>query len=163
MFLFYPLKDIYITSPFGMRTHPVTGARQLHNGVDLRATTGTPIFSPANAIVDSLHSNPIGGKQIILNHDNGINTGYAHLSEYKVNQGDRVKAGQIIGYTGNTGITTAPHLHFTYTIDGVKKDPTKLFEIIDKNAAFKPVLAATNYLPFVLLAAAGIYIYNNKN
>jgi murein DD-endopeptidase MepM/ murein hydrolase activator NlpD len=162
MFTHYPLENLFITSPFGMRTHPITGAQQFHNGIDLRAAVNTPIYAPANGTIDSLHQNPIGGKQIIIKHNNNTLTGYAHLNSYNVTKGQQVKAGDIIGYTGNTGITTAPHLHFTYTIDGKKTDPEILLKIIEENRAKNPILASSNILPFVLLAGVGLYIYNNR-
>jgi murein DD-endopeptidase MepM/ murein hydrolase activator NlpD len=85
-----------------------------HNGIDLRAAVGTPVYSPADGVVSSSGVlSAAGGNQIILTHTNGYKTGYAHLDTILVNTGDNVVKGQQIGTTGNTGTkTTAPHLHF---------------------------------------------------
>lgn len=114
--LYYPLQNIYVTSPFG-------GTRN-HNGTDYRASVGTPVLAPADGKVQSIYDTERGGKQLVLLHDNGYKTGYAHLNSYNVNFGERVKQGEQIALTGNTGIGTGPHLHFTVTDPaGNKLDP----------------------------------------
>ena len=129
--LLHPLRNTnsVITSPYGMRKHPVTGNYKLHNGVDLRAKTGTPIYSPANGVVRWVGWTDGGGNQISVNHENkGIRTGYAHLSKILVKKGDVVRRGQKIGLTGNTGRSTGPHLHFTTRNFETNEpfDPTRL-------------------------------------
>ena len=117
-----------ITSKFGYRSAPKAGASTWHNGVDIAVPVGTRVRSPwAGRVSDTLY-NSSGGKQMIVDHYNGYKTGYAHLSEWKRNKGDRVAAGSVIALSGNTGNTTGPHLHFTLTgKDGVKMDPEKKF------------------------------------
>lgn len=101
-----------ITSPFGLRKHPVTGLYKLHNGVDFGVPEGTPIIAPADGKVEVVNNSTTGGKQIVIRH-NWFYTGYAHLSQQLVSVGQQVKQGDIIGYTGSTGQVTGPHLHFT--------------------------------------------------
>ncbi len=113
-----------ITSKFGTRIHPITGKTSTHNGIDISATLSTPIVSPLDGVVSSINTHATGGKQLIIKHTNGYRTGYAHLNGYAVTSGQAVKQGQVIAYVGNTGESTAPHLHFTVTNPiGVKVNP----------------------------------------
>ena len=117
-----------ITSKFGYRNAPTAGASTWHNGVDIAVPVGTKVRSPWAGKVVNAYSNAAGGKQMIVEHFNGYKTGYAHLSEFRKQTGDRVAAGTVIALSGNTGNTTGPHLHFTLTgKDGVKMDPEKKF------------------------------------
>lgn len=119
----WPVKGT-ITSKFGNRIHPVTGEKQFHNGIDIAASEGTPVHAPVDGTVKSIFSNSTGGNQLIISHKNGYTTGYAHLSAYKVSEGDRVKKGQVIALVGRTGRVTGAHLHFTVTDPGGNKvDP----------------------------------------
>ena len=121
-----------ITSKFGYRTDPKTGKQNaFHNGIDLAVPVGTQIKSPMPGIVDAVISSGDGGNQIILKHDNGFKTGYAHLSKQLVKKGDKIKQGDVIGLSGNTGKSTGPHLHFTLTDpSGAKVDPVKtIFQV----------------------------------
>lgn len=94
-----------------------------HNGVDLYALVGTPLYSPLDAEVVKKYVTSRGGKQIVLNHPNGWQTGYAHLDDDTlVNVGDKLKKGDLFGYTGNTG-GVAAHLHWTVRKDGSTVDP----------------------------------------
>jgi murein DD-endopeptidase MepM/ murein hydrolase activator NlpD len=118
-----------ITSGFGNRTNPVTGAKGLHNAVDISAPMDTPILAPLNGIVTSKYFNNSGGNQIIM--DSGYaKFGFAHLNRYAegVNLGSIVTKGQVIGYVGNTGTSTGTHLHFTLRLDDVPTDPSKYFK-----------------------------------
>lgn len=107
-----PVNNV-ITSPFGDRVHPVDGVEKFHNGIDIRGAVGDKVYSPADGKVSSIYSNDAGGNQMVIKHDNGYTTGYAHLSKYHVSVGDRVKKGQLIAEVGNTGKTTGAHLHLT--------------------------------------------------
>jgi len=117
-----------ITSKFGYRTDPKTGKQNaFHNGIDLSVPIGTPIKSPMDGVVSLVNSGGDGGNQIVIRHTNGYFTGYAHLSKQLVKKGDTVKRGDVIGLSGNTGKSTAPHLHLTMTDpSGAKIDPQKL-------------------------------------
>ena len=118
-----------ITSGFGNRTNPVTGAKGLHNAVDISAPMDTPIVAPLNGIVSAKYFNNSGGNQIII--DSGYaKFGFAHLNRYAegIKVGSIVSKGQVIGYVGNTGISTGTHLHFTLRLNDVATDPSKYFK-----------------------------------
>lgn len=123
-----------ISSKFGYRIHPVTGQTQvLHNGTDLAVPVGTPVIAPANGVVDAIWNNSGGGIQLrILHNDNKFITGYAHLSQYAsgIYKGAKVKKGQVVALTGNTGSSTGPHLHLTLKDQKTKNyyDPEKHFK-----------------------------------
>lgn len=113
-----------------------------HQGIDIRAAEGTPIFAIADGVItkaapDSKGVDQGGGHMIFVDYGNGVEGRYMHLSGYGVQAGDRVRAGQVIGFTGSTGDSTTPHLHFEYYINGILQDPTFLFEesgmILEKN------------------------------
>lgn len=104
-----------------------------HQGMDLRLPIGTPIYAAADAKVikaapDSKGINAGGGNMIILQHADDTQTWYMHLDAYAVNLGDEVKQGQIIGFSGNTGDSSTPHLHLEYRINGVPTDPSFILE-----------------------------------
>ncbi|MCL2411291.1 MAG: M23 family metallopeptidase [Treponema sp.] len=101
-----------ITSPFGMRRDPFTGTLQFHTGVDFRANIGTPVLASFDGVVSVVSENRTYGKFIILTHSNGYKTLYGHLNSFAVREGDRVTRGRRIAYSGNTGRSTGPHLHF---------------------------------------------------
>ncbi len=107
-----PLKSTIITSRFGYRKHPVNGQKDFHPGVDLRAKIGTPVFSTANGIVEYAGKKGAYGKMVIIQHNYGFKTIYGHLSRIKVKTGDFVEKGQLIGFSGNTGLINGPHLHY---------------------------------------------------
>ncbi len=108
-----PLK-IYkkITDKFGYRIHPITKKRQFHAGIDLSAATGTAIYAPADGVVEYAKGKGTYGKYLLLDHPFGFKTAYGHLSRFAVKKGDYISKGDIIGYVGNTGRSTGPHLHF---------------------------------------------------
>ncbi|MDF1693178.1 MAG: M23 family metallopeptidase [Zhongshania sp.] len=109
----YPLSEAYVTSRFGMRNHPVLGRMALHGGADLRASVGTPVYATADGVVESAGMNNSGfGRLIKLNHNFGFTTLYGHLSKTAVAMGDYVRQGDLLGYSGNTGMSSAPHLHY---------------------------------------------------
>lgn len=109
----YPLEEAKVTSFYGMRKHPVLGKMKLHGGADLRARIGTPVYATANGVVEWAGYNDGGfGKMVKLRHNFGFTTLYGHLSKSTVAVGDYVKQGELIGYSGNTGLSSAPHLHY---------------------------------------------------
>lgn len=116
------------TSGFGLRKDPLNPSKeQGHNGQDVAVPIGTAVKSPMAGVVKSTTSTTEGGNQVIILHDNGWFTGYAHLSKVNVNVGQKVSQGQVIALSGNTGAhTTGPHVHVTMTNpQGVKVDPKK--------------------------------------
>jgi murein DD-endopeptidase MepM/ murein hydrolase activator NlpD len=112
-----------ITSPYGMRVHPVTGVRKLHDGTDFGVPCGTPVHAAAAGVVVSGSSAGPYGRRIVLRHRPGFETTYNHLSGQSVSVGDRVRAGQVIGRSGNTGLSTGCHLHFMVLRSGTPINP----------------------------------------
>tara|TARA_R110001592_G_scaffold61158_22_gene186298 strand:+ start:28212 stop:29162 length:951 start_codon:yes stop_codon:yes gene_type:complete len=109
----YPLADAHVTSRYGMRNHPVLGKMALHGGADLRAAVGTPVYATADAVVELAGASNSGfGRMVKLSHNFGFVTIFGHLSKAVVASGDYVRQGDLIGYSGNTGLSTAPHLHY---------------------------------------------------
>lgn len=107
-----------LSSPFGTRWG------RKHTGIDLRASTGTPIYASDNGIVTKAEYSSNGyGNLIIVDHGNGFITYYAHCEDIAVSKGDVVAKGDFIGTVGNTGRSTGPHLHFEIREDGQAKDP----------------------------------------
>lgn len=109
-----PLKKTTITARYGYRTHPITKKRQFHRGIDLRAKRNTPVMATADGVVRYVQSRNKGGfgKMIIISHNYGFETVYAHLNKLKVKIGDVINKGDIIALSGNTGRSTGPHLHY---------------------------------------------------
>ena len=110
----YPVKDLPFTDSFGYRIHPVTGKKKHHNGLDFLANTGTAIYATADGAVEyaGFHKESGFGNLIIINHNFGFKSYYAHLKQTKVKSGKLVRKGELIGYSGNSGISTGPHLHY---------------------------------------------------
>jgi len=117
-----------IASGFGFRNDPFTKVRKMHNGMDFSAPTGTPIFATGDGEVTDADNTRSGyGYLIIINHGFGYETYYAHLNEYKVNVGQKVKRGDIIGTCGNTGRSQGPHLHYEVRINDEPVNPINFF------------------------------------
>lgn len=106
-----PLKSLFVTSYNGWRTHPIMGQRMFHHGIDLRADF-EPVYAVMDGIVQESGYNQRSGMYIRIVHFSTLGSSYAHLSKIEVKTGQLVKAGDIIGISGNSGISTAPHLHF---------------------------------------------------
>lgn len=123
-----PAGNNVVTCKYGMRTHPITGKRKLHTGVDLRASTGTKVYAANKGTVTTSGYSSAWGNYIIISHGGGITTLYAHLSKRSVSKDDKVKQGDIIGYSGNTGYSTAPHLHFEISKNGATYNPLNEFK-----------------------------------
>ena len=112
-----------ITSPFGMRVHPVTGKKRMHKGVDFGTPVGTSVTSAGDGKVVKAGTGTGYGNVVYVDHGNGVTTRYAHLSSFTVKPGDNVKAGQEIAKSGNSGLGTGPHLHFEVRQNDEAKDP----------------------------------------
>lgn len=112
-----------ISSPFGYRIHPVLGTKKLHTGIDIPAPTGTPAVAVASGTV--IYSGVQGsyGNTVMIRHDNGLVSLYAHNSSLVVKVGDRVKKGQVVTKIGSTGRSTGPHLHFEIRVNGTPQNP----------------------------------------
>lgn len=126
----FPLKDPKITSGFGIRQHPVLHQKAMHGGVDMRAAQGTPVYATADGVVEwaSFHKNSGLGKMVKLVHNYGFSSTYGHLNSVEVDVGDYVRRGELIGHTGNTGISSAPHLHYEVHYLYRRLDPRPFLE-----------------------------------
>jgi len=124
----YPTEVKVITSPFGPRIHPLTKIQSFHKGVDLRARPGHKVFATANGIVSSANYTELSGNRIILQHNFGFETKYSHLKEINVNVGDIIHKGDLIGLSGNTGRSSAPHLHYEIHYIGKAIDPNQFLK-----------------------------------
>lgn len=112
-----------VTSPFGMRRHPVTGVYKLHSGTDFAAATGTPIGAASAGVVRSVGWQPGNGNTVVIDHGDGVSTLYGHASTLLVKPGQRVSAGEEIAKVGQTGLATGPHLHLEVRNNDRPVDP----------------------------------------
>ena len=118
-----PCSYVKMTSPFGYRTAPTTGASTYHQGVDLAGPEGTPIYAARSGIVTIAGWGNAAGYYVTINHLDGFSSIYMHLSSYVVSSGTSVSQGQLIGYMGNTGVSTGSHLHFGIAYNGAYVNP----------------------------------------
>ena len=118
--------DSDTSSAFGWRSDPFRGRRKFHNGVDLRAAYGTEVPTAAPGKVTFAGERGAYGLLVVVEHPNGVETRYAHLSSTAVQPGDSVAAGQTIGRVGSSGRSTGPHLHFEVLLDGKRVNPEQI-------------------------------------
>ena len=121
-----PCSYIYLSSPYGYRVHPVYGTWKFHSGVDLAGPSGTPIVATRDGTVTMAKTgwNGGNGNYVTINHGDGFSSSYLHMLEnLQVSVGQKVKAGQVIGYMGSSGVSTGPHLHFTIYYNGNTVNP----------------------------------------
>ena len=118
----YPVNG-RISSNYGYRVHPISGARRLHAGMDIAAGTGTPIGAAGNGTVIFAGWRGGYGNCIMIDHGGGIVTLYGHQSSLATSVGQSVSTGQTIGYVGSTGYSTGPHLHWEVRVNGSPVDP----------------------------------------
>jgi murein DD-endopeptidase MepM/ murein hydrolase activator NlpD len=123
----HPVLEGRITSDFGMRLHPIFKRYRKHPGVDFAAKPGTPIYAAADGIVNLAKYNGGYGNCVFLDHRYGFETRYGHMRQILVRHGQRVKRGDKIGLIGQTGIATAPHLHFEVHYNGKEVNPRHYF------------------------------------
>lgn len=122
-----PIKTTKISSGFGGRMHPIHHYRKMHTGVDYAAKTGTPIYAAGNGIIQFVGFNSGYGRHISIKHNSQYSTLYAHMSKFHsgVKKGARITQGEIIGYVGNSGSATGPHLHYEVRQNGRPINPIK--------------------------------------
>lgn len=132
-------ESYWFSSGFGWRRSPFTGLDEFHNGLDISSAHGTPIIAPADGVVTIKATDKYLGKHIEIDHSRGITTLYGHLSSFNGNCGHKVKRGEIIGYMGNTGLTTGHHLHYTVRVGGRIVNPISYI----LNARANPILASS--------------------
>lgn len=118
-----PCSYVYMSSPFGFRQSPTTGASTYHQGVDLAAPAGTPIYASRSGVVTAATYSNSAGYYVTINHGDGFSSIYMHMTNYVVGAGAAVSAGQLIGYVGSTGISTGNHLHFGIAYNGAYVNP----------------------------------------
>ncbi|HKN41327.1 MAG TPA: M23 family metallopeptidase, partial [Sphingomicrobium sp.] len=115
-------------SGFGLRRHPVLGYTKMHTGVDWSAPGGTPIYASGNGTVDKVGWESGYGKYVRIRHNNGYETAYGHMTAYArgMDEGTRVRQGQVIGFVGSTGLSTGSHLHYEILVNGRFVDPMRI-------------------------------------
>lgn len=119
-----PVSGYKLTSAFGMRKHPVLGVVRMHNGIDMACAAGTPIYATrAGTVTRTAYQASGAGNYVSINHLDGFSSIYMHMTHYVVSQGQTVSQGQLIGYVGNTGISTGDHLHFGISYAGTYVNP----------------------------------------
>lgn len=124
-----PTPGTRMSSQYGVRIHPVTGKRKRHLGLDFAANIGTEIFSPADGVVEVTRpSNKGSGNFLKLNHSFGFATSYSHMKKFNVKSGQFVRKGDLLGWTGNTGLSTGPHLHYELRFLGRALNPRSFVE-----------------------------------
>lgn len=126
----FPLKTIKATSLFGARFHPVLKEFKFHTGLDLRALY-EGVYAFSSGVVERTFNDPSSGLCVVINHGSDIQTVYAHLSYIVVAKGQSISAGSLIAISGNTGMSTAPHLYFAIKYKNTPVDPASVFNFIN--------------------------------
>ena len=123
-----PINGARLSSPFGMRKHPIDGFNKMHRGTDFAAPMGTPIMASGDGVVKKAGWCGGGGNCVVIKHNSTYQTVYAHMSKFAkgIGSGVRVKQGQTIGYVGSTGKSTGPHLHYEVIVNGKRINSQKL-------------------------------------
>ncbi|OYT15924.1 MAG: peptidase M23 [Bacteroidetes bacterium 4572_77] len=126
-----PISDKYkrrISSFYGYRIHPIYKRKVFHDGLDFSAPSGTEIYAAGDGVIEKASKSSYGyGNKITINHGYGYKTVYAHMKKFNVRRGQKVKRGQVIGFVGNSGLSTAPHLHYEVIRNNKKVNPIYYF------------------------------------
>lgn len=165
-FIRMPIQFARLSSTFGARRHPVLGSMRMHKGVDYAARTGTPIMAAGDARVQFAGTQRGYGNVVILDHGRGYTTLYGHMSRFgNVKTGQRVNQGTVIGYVGSTGMSTGPHLHYEFRVNGEHRnplsvtmpppEPLKGAELAAFRAQTSPAMARIQGMEELLYANAG--------
>jgi murein DD-endopeptidase MepM/ murein hydrolase activator NlpD len=118
----------HLPSGFGWRTHPIYKTAEFHPGMDFAAEQGTPIYATGDGVVEVADAAAQGyGNHVVLNHGFGYQTLYGHMSKIAAKVGQKVKRGQLLGYVGSTGLSTAPHVHYEVIKNGEKVNPVNFY------------------------------------
>jgi len=128
--------EVVVTSPFGPRLNPVLAVEEFHNGIDIAANIGTNVLAVKSGTIIEIRESETFGKMLTFVTESGFRVMYAHLSEVKAEVGDNVLQGQIIARSGNTGLSTGPHLHYSVWAGDELANPIKFItkqhgEVID--------------------------------
>jgi murein DD-endopeptidase MepM/ murein hydrolase activator NlpD len=137
----WPVDPVVVSSPYGVRVHPIAGEHRFHAGVDLEAPRAHPVLASESGVVTFSAWNGAHGKQVELQHDAHWVTRYSHLDSLLVKPGARVRRGQVIGLVGQTGLATGPHLHFELRRDGDALDPEAFLRLPGESPALVSELA----------------------
>ncbi|HVV80332.1 MAG TPA: M23 family metallopeptidase [Pseudolabrys sp.] len=123
-----PVAEGLMRSPFGLRRHPILGYTKMHTGVDWAAPTGTPIYAAGNGTVEKAGWESGYGKFVLLQHNNGYESAYGHMTAFArgIEEGKRVRQGQVIGFVGSTGLSTGSHVHYEIRVNGRFVDPMRV-------------------------------------
>jgi murein DD-endopeptidase MepM/ murein hydrolase activator NlpD len=126
-----PEKGSYrMSSSFGLRSDPFSGARTKHNGVDFAMKSGTPLYATGDGVVEKVKFELFGyGNQVVVNHGFGYKTRYAHMSVITVAEGMKLKRGQCLGLSGNSGKSSGPHLHYEVIYKGAHVNPANYYDL----------------------------------
>jgi murein DD-endopeptidase MepM/ murein hydrolase activator NlpD len=154
----YIVPYIGIASKFGWRIHPILKRKEFHKGLDFRAKRNTPIKAPADGVVEfaGYHKRSGFGNLIIIDHNYGFKTSYGHLRKVAVKAGQFIKKGEIIGYTGSSGLSTGPHLH--YEVRFVSRALNPIYFVKWNNSNFKQIFKKEKYVPWESL----VNMINNR-
>jgi murein DD-endopeptidase MepM/ murein hydrolase activator NlpD len=125
---------------YGLRFHPHHNAWMEHKGLDFTAPYGTPVYATGDGIVTEAYRSTTYGNVIFIDHNFDFETRYAHLSNFKVEKGQKVKRGEIIGYVGSTGVSTAPHLHYEIWFKGKHVNPINFFQRDLRNEEYERLI-----------------------
>ncbi|MFL5388093.1 MAG: M23 family metallopeptidase, partial [Myxococcales bacterium] len=124
----------HVTSPFGVRDHPVLGGRRLHAGVDLGVPVGTAVRAVGPGVVRRASEDAVSGLALVIDHGSGVSTVYFHNEKLLVHRGDHVEQGQVISRSGNTGRSTGPHLHYQLDLPSGPVDPLRFRTVQPRRA-----------------------------
>ncbi len=122
-----------ITSGYGKRFDPVNGKSAFHTGIDFRAKPGDNIYATADGVINKAFYNGSYGNFVMIDHENGYSTAFSHMKNFLVRPGEKVRRGQHIGFVGNTGRSTGPHLHYEVTLDGETIDPFMFMKVANSS------------------------------
>lgn len=157
-----PIAYKKISSPFGIRIHPITGRTKFHTGADLKANTGTPVKASAGGVVTKASYFSGYGNYISIKHAGGMKTAYAHLSRILVKPGQHVKQGQLIAYSGNSGNSTGPHLHYEMIKNGKFINPLSFVPQQPRHLTGKTLSQFNNFKHSIHLRIAKLNSSNIK-
>lgn len=175
MGVLFPIDDVSakITSYFGERQKPTEGASTFHKGIDIAVPVGTNVNAATSGIVKSLGYNSTSGNYLIIDNGSGLETAYRHLKAILVKQGETVNAGQIVAKSGNTGISTGPHLHFETIVNGEAVNPLTLILGEEKESSTTinnlkntvsnvSINALNNYWIYIIAALIAFGLFSKK-
>jgi murein DD-endopeptidase MepM/ murein hydrolase activator NlpD len=122
-----PMEGFFSKHDFGMRFHPILGIQRKHEGIDIINEVGSPIYAPAEGVIDFSGRQSGYGLALEINHGFSLKTLYGHLSKILVHEGQYVKRGDLIARSGNSGLSNGPHLHYEIRLNGIPQNPTDYF------------------------------------